>query len=105
MYSCVLRGTNARVTVSKKDKLLSKLFSTPPPKGFTWEELITVMNHAGFSNSCDGGGSHYVFEHSSGLRVGISKTHPSGLLKPYQVKTAKDAIELTGGSRGNKNGK
>jgi hypothetical protein len=26
----------------------------------------------------------------------MSKTHPSGLLKPYQVKSAKDAIERTG---------
>jgi predicted RNA binding protein YcfA (HicA-like mRNA interferase family) len=80
--------------VSKKDKLLSKLCATPPPKGFTWDELITVMMHAGFSNECTGG-SHYMFEHKNGFRFSMSKTHPSGLLKPYQVKTAKEAIERT----------
>ena len=89
--------------MSKKDKLLIKLFAAPPPKGFAWEELITVMTHAGFSNDCDGG-SHYTFEHKSGLRLSMSKTHPSGILKPYQVKSAKEAIERTGGALEKKDG-
>jgi predicted RNA binding protein YcfA (HicA-like mRNA interferase family) len=89
--------------VSKKDKLLSKLFATPPPKAFAWEELITAMARAGFSSVCDGG-SHYTFEHKSGLRISISKTHPSGILKPYQVKAAKEAIERTGGAPEKKDG-
>jgi hypothetical protein len=92
----VLRA-NAKRTVSKKDKLLSKLFSTPPPKGFAWDELITVMTRVDFSNVCDGG-SHYTFEHKSGFRLSISKTHPSGILKAYQVKAAKEAIERIGGA-------
>jgi len=83
--------------VSKKDKLLQKLFAKPPPKGFAWDDLVTVMTRAGYSNDCDGG-SHYIFEHATGLRLSMSKTHPSGLLKPYQVKSAKDAIERTGGA-------
>lgn len=90
--------------MSKKDKLLSKLFASPPPKGFAWEDLITVMSRAEFSNACDGG-SHYVFEHKNGFRLTMSKTHPSGILKPYQVKAAKEAIERTGGSLENKDGK
>jgi predicted RNA binding protein YcfA (HicA-like mRNA interferase family) len=89
--------------VSKKDKLLSKLFATPPPKGFAWDDLITVMTRAGFSNECDGG-SHYTFEHKEGLRLTMSRTHPSGLLKPYQVKSAKEAIYRTGGRLDQKDG-
>lgn len=89
--------------MSKKDKLLNKLFATPPPKGFAWDDLITVMTRAEFSNDCDGG-SHYTFEHRNGLRLTMSKTHPSGLLKPYQVKAAKEAIECTGGALEIKNG-
>ena len=77
--------------MSKKEKLKTKLFSAPPPKGFTWEELITVMSQAGFSASCKDG-SHNTFEHTGGLRVFMSKTHPDGILKPYQIKDAKEAI-------------
>jgi predicted RNA binding protein YcfA (HicA-like mRNA interferase family) len=91
--------------VSKKDKLLSKLYATPPPKGFSWEELVTVMTHAGFSYECTGG-SHYIFEHTmSGHRVSMSKTHPSGILKPYQVKAAKEAIERNSGEMEKNDGK
>jgi predicted RNA binding protein YcfA (HicA-like mRNA interferase family) len=98
MYSC--KECKKRATlVSKKEKLRNKLFSTPPPKSFSWEELITLMAHAGFSNHCDGG-SHYTFEHSGGLRVGMSKTHPSGILKGYQVKAARDALNSVEGITG-----
>lgn len=77
--------------MSKKEKLQQKLFATPPPKDFTWEELVVVMQRANFSESC-GGGSHYTFEHTSGYRFQMSKTHPSGILKRYQVDAAKDAL-------------
>ena len=33
-----------------------------------------------------------MFEHSRGFRFGASKTHPSGLLKRYQIKNAIDAL-------------
>lgn len=87
--------------MSKHQKLLQRLFSVPSPKDFSWEELIAVMNKKGFKESCTSG-SHYTFEHKeSGFRCRISKTHPSGLLKQYQINTAKEAInavtEETGG--------
>jgi predicted RNA binding protein YcfA (HicA-like mRNA interferase family) len=90
--------------MSKRDKLLVKLFTTPPPKGFAWEELIAVMTHSGFVNFCDGG-SHYTFEHATGLRISISRTHPAGLLKPYQIKAAKEAITRTDGAPEKNDGK
>jgi predicted RNA binding protein YcfA (HicA-like mRNA interferase family) len=81
--------------VSKKDKILKKLYASPTPKDFRWEDLVTLMRRAGFTESCDGG-SHYTFEHVSGYRVQISKTHPGGILKPYQVKSAKEALQIVG---------
>ena len=89
--------------MSKKDKLLSKLCAIPPPKGFSWDELITVMTRAGFSSECTGG-SHYMFEHESGIRFSMSKTHPSGILKPYQVKAAKEVIERTSAKKEREDG-
>lgn len=49
------------------------------------------MRQAEFKESCEGG-SHYTFEHKSGFRFGMSKTHPSGLLKKYQIDGAKEAL-------------
>jgi len=81
--------------MSKKEKQLRKLFATPPPKDFTWNELLTVMRGAGFVESCNGG-SHYTFEHTNGYRTIMSKTHPDGILKQYQVKAAKEALSTVG---------
>lgn len=77
--------------MSKKEKLLRKLCAVPIPRDFTWEDLVTLMTRAGFAHECDGG-SHFVFEHTSGLRFTMSRTHPSGILKLYQVSAAKTAL-------------
>jgi predicted RNA binding protein YcfA (HicA-like mRNA interferase family) len=78
--------------VSKQDKLRARLAKKPPPKDFSWDELITLMKANDFSVSC-GSGSHHRFQHTSGLTLSISKTHPSGLLKAYQVKSALEALD------------
>lgn len=79
--------------MSKKLKLLLKLRKIPSPKDFPWEDLVTLMRQAGFDESCESG-SHYMFEHmKTGFRFGMSKTHPSGILKKYQIDAAKQALE------------
>ena len=38
-----------------------------------------------------------MFEHEqTGLRFSMSKTHPSGILKAYQVKAARKALQYIG---------
>lgn len=81
--------------MSKKEKRLLRLFKKPPPTDFTWDELLSVMDAANFTNNCDGG-SHYTFEHKSGYRFGVSKTHPSGILKRYQIDETKEALQSVG---------
>lgn len=77
--------------MSKKDKLLKRLFSVPGPKDFEWRELITLMEQCGFKATCRGG-SHYMFEHTTGYCKRIPRPHPDGTLKSYQVKEAKAAL-------------
>jgi hypothetical protein len=95
-FSCKPRNWPHNL-VSKKQKLLQKLLKVPSPRDFSWDELIVLMEHHGFK-ACppSGGGSHYTFQHVSGFCFGVSKTHPSGLLKTYQVKDAIDALERVG---------
>lgn len=89
--------------MSKKEKRIAKLCAVPPPKDFTWSELISVMRAAGFTEYCDGG-SHYTFEHISGFSLVISRTHPSGILKRYQVDDVKEALRYLGIIEGDENG-
>lgn len=89
--------------MSKKDKRIRKLCAIPPPKDFSWTELVALMNGVGFHEFCDGG-SHYTFEHTSGYSFGMSKTHPSGVLKRYQVVAAKEALRNVGAIGEDENG-
>lgn len=83
--------------MSKKQKLLEKLLRTPAPTDFTWDELITLMGHYKFTAYAPpGGGSHYTFQHEGGYCFMASKTHPSGILKAYQVKNVKEALTKVG---------
>jgi predicted RNA binding protein YcfA (HicA-like mRNA interferase family) len=77
--------------MSKSDKRIRRLFAIPPPKDFSWKELVALLNSAGFREYCDGG-SHFTFEHANGYSFSMSKTHPSGILKRYQVDAAKEAL-------------
>ena len=52
---------------------------------------MTLIISCGFKSECNGG-SHYTFEHESGYRFTVSKTHPSGVLKLYQIKDIKLAL-------------
>lgn len=81
--------------MSKKEKRLLHIFKTPPPKDFTWDELISTMESSDFKNHCTGG-SHYTFEHKTGIKLGVSKTHPSGILKKYQIVEVTSVLERLG---------
>ncbi|HUW38831.1 MAG TPA: type II toxin-antitoxin system HicA family toxin [Rhodocyclaceae bacterium] len=84
--------------MSKQEKRIARLCAIPIPKNFTWDDLVSVMRSAGFKEYCDGG-SHYTFEHETGFTFGASKTHPSGILKLYQVRDAKEALRTVGAIR------
>lgn len=81
--------------MSKSEKRLAQLFSHPPPKDFRWEDLVTIMSAHDFKHECQGG-SHFTFEHSSGLVFQMSRSHPDGILKAYQVKKAKEVLIAIG---------
>ena len=74
---------------------MEKLCAVPPPKDFPWHDLITLMESFRFKPTCSGG-SHYMFEHESGYRFSMSRTHPSGILKAYQIRDAKKALKHIG---------
>lgn len=81
--------------MSRQQKRIAKLRAKPSPKDFKWADLVSVMRAAGFKEHCEGG-SHYTFQHESGFTFTASKTHPSGILKAYQIRDAKEALRTVG---------
>ena len=72
--------------MSKINKLIDKMLSSP--KGFTWIEMIKVLQYFGFSlfNKGKTGGSRRVFVRQSDKAIiQLHEPHPQKVLKPYVI--------------------
>lgn len=71
--------------MAKIQKLIERLLSKPTD--FTWEELIKILAHFGYTELKKGktGGSRRKFtDEASGLII-LHEPHPKNILKRYQI--------------------
>ena len=73
--------------MSKKEKLISRLISRPTPTDFTYNEIKTLLSYFGFEERNKGrtSGSRVEFIKDK-YTILLHKPHPSGELKPYQIR-------------------
>ena len=78
--------------MSKKDKLLERLFSRP--KDFTFDELTSLLGHFGYYIDAAGktGGSRVAFTNGDDY-IRLHKPHPRNILKPYQIDDITDGLK------------
>jgi hypothetical protein len=71
--------------LSRREKLIERLLSRP--SDFTFDELVTLLGHFGYSISRAGktGGSRVAFADDKGDYIRLHKPHPRNILKQYQV--------------------
>lgn len=83
--------------MSKREKLLARIFTPPHPKDVRFDDLVTAMAGLGFV-LCEqsGGSSHKYFVHSDSdlgdQRIDTSRPHPSGIMKVYQLKEVRERL-------------
>lgn len=78
--------------MSKKEKLIARLLSRP--KDFSYDEARTLLCSLGFEERSKGRTSGSRIEFSKGKdTILLHKPHPSGVLKPYQVKQIIDTLK------------
>ncbi|HMC83956.1 MAG TPA: type II toxin-antitoxin system HicA family toxin [Chitinophagaceae bacterium] len=72
--------------MAKIQKLIDRLKESP--KDFTWEELIKVLAHFGYTELKKGktGGSRRKFANNGNEIISLHKPHPGSILKKYQVE-------------------
>lgn len=80
--------------MSKIDKLIERLKSQP--KDFTWDELLKVLKHFGYSELKAGktGGSRRKFADSQNNIINFHKPHPGNILKEYVIKQIIEHLNL-----------
>lgn len=78
--------------MSKKEKLIGRLLSRP--KDFSYDEARTLLCFLGFEERSKGKTSGSRMEYARGKdTILLHKPHPSGILKPYQVKQIIDTLQ------------
>lgn len=82
--------------MAKIEKLILKLSSTP--LDFTWEELIKVLEHFGYTEMKKGktGGSRRKFSNADKHIINLHKPHPHNILRHYQVKQVVEQLKEKG---------
>ena len=82
--------------MSKKEKLLERLSSRPTD--FTFDELVTLLGHLGYTISNVGktSGSRVMFSNEDDDYLRLHKPHPRNILKRYQIDDIITALEERG---------
>ena len=77
--------------MSKHAKSLKRLRTLP--RDFTWEELVSVLQHFGYEEKSAGGGSGRNFiNNSTKHKICLHKPHPENIVKIYAIKIAVSAL-------------
>lgn len=83
--------------MSKKDKLLEKLFCKGIPKNFTVQELNQLMSQCDCEKFSGGRGSSIAFYHIKSQRIlQFDGPHPEKELYIYQVKMVREFLKAIG---------
>lgn len=80
--------------MSRVEKALARMRENAAD--WRYAEIANILTAFGFKPS-GGGGSHRVFKHPSGKRVGVVD-HGSGTVKPVYVREAIKAIDQVRGA-------
>lgn len=84
--------------MSSAEKLKRRFAKEPPPRDFTWDELIAVMKLFGYSVRSGSGGSHHAFYSSSADHYirGIPRPHPKNTVLVCYIKLIKKSLVQKG---------
>lgn len=66
------------------------------PSDFHYDEMVKLLGYFGFTEVKTGktSGSRVRSINSKGVLLMMHKPHPTGILKYYQLKQAKEVLEL-----------
>jgi predicted RNA binding protein YcfA (HicA-like mRNA interferase family) len=82
--------------MSRREKLLKKLFKTPPPKDFTWSELKSLLEGHGFEMTKGSGSRRKFFHKEKRCLVTLDEPHPKNTILVCYVTDVVKALKRIG---------
>ena len=82
--------------MSKHQKALDRLLTTPPPSDYTWDELVSVLGHFGYKVHSKSG-SHRRFKNDiTEDTIFCAEPHPRTVMKRYAVREVAEKLRELG---------
>lgn len=84
--------------MGKTEKLLTKLLKQPPPKDFTWNELVKLLASFGYEQKTGSGSKRKFYKSVQGYAVPINlhEPHPQNTIKTIYIKQIIQALKQNG---------
>ena len=79
---------------SRQRGTLASFFETPVRKDIRWSDFVSLVKALG-GEVKSGKGSHMKVD-LRGVKFSITRPHPKAVLKPYQVRDVRQALEGLG---------
>lgn len=79
---------------SKQRKTLARIFEKPVPKSLDWADIESLLIALGAE--CVNRGGSMVSFFMRGERADFHRPHPARQAKPYQVRCAREFLDLIG---------
>ena len=79
---------------SKQRKTLARIFEKPIPKSLEWADIESLLIALGAE--CVNRGGSMVSFFMNGERADFHRPHPAKEAKPYQVRCAREFLDLIG---------
>jgi hypothetical protein len=82
--------------VGKFEKLIERFLTVP--KDFTWDEMVAVLAHFGYSRMKTGktGGSRRKFVNGNNVVISLHEPHPDPRVKEYAIKQVIETLKQQG---------
>ncbi|MBR6537719.1 MAG: type II toxin-antitoxin system HicA family toxin [Lachnospiraceae bacterium] len=81
--------------MSQKDKLIERLLRRP--KDFTFNEMVSLLSHFGYTlkQGSSGSGVKFIRDNSNEV-INFHKPHPNGILKKYVLDQVVEKLRKDG---------
>ena len=77
--------------MSRLQKLRDDFSRKPPPKDFSWDDLVRLLKGYGYTEH-EGSGSRKRFVSRTQHKISLHKRHPDSTLLEYQIELVKEAL-------------
>jgi len=82
--------------MAQLEKLIEKLCRVPTPSDLRWNELVSILEHYGFTQENNDGSRRRFLHPATGQIISLHKPHPQPEVKKYVIRQVLEQLTAGG---------